>query len=240
VAVRLAIMTPTYNERANIDEFLTTLRATEPDADVYIVDDASPDGTGIRVAEHAAKDARIHLISRQGPRGYAAASREGLQRIAEGPYDAVVSIDCDFSHDPNAISSLVREIDSGSDIVVGSRYVPGGGIRNWSLFRRVLSTVGNRYSTWILGLPVRDCTSGFRAYRIALVRSGILSHTTSSGYAFLTESLLRIHTAGTWRISEVPIVYVQRGAGQSKMSRKIIIESMIRVTGWGLRRLGRP
>lgn len=235
--MRIAVMTPTYNERANIDAFLQQVRNAVPDADIFVVDDSSPDGTAARVTEHAARNPKVHLISRQGPRGYAAASREGLSQIAADDYDAIVTIDCDLSHDPAVIPVMLGGIETGVDLILGSRYVDGGGIRNWSLARRLLSRWGNRYSTWLLGLPVRDCTTGFRAYRANVIRSGSLSQTTSEGYAFLTESLFRIHESGRWNIAEVPITYVERTAGRSKMSKAIVAESILRVTGMGLRRL---
>lgn len=235
--MRIAVMTPTYNERANIDSFLQQVRNAVPDVNIFVVDDSSPDGTAARVTEHAAHDPKVHLISRQGPRGYAAASREGLSRIAADDYDAIVTIDCDLSHDPAVIPVMLSRIATGVDLVLGSRYVDGGGIRNWSPARRLLSRWGNRYSTWLLGLPVRDCTTGLRAYRVNLVRSGVISQTTSEGYAFLTESLFRIHESGRWNIAEVPITYVERTAGSSKMSSSIVVESMQRVTWWGVRRL---
>jgi glycosyltransferase involved in cell wall biosynthesis len=235
--MRVAVMTPTYNECENISAFLEHVRNAVPDADVFVVDDASPDGTAARVVDHAAQDSRIHLISRQGPRGYAAASREGLARIIDDDYDAIVTIDCDLSHDPAVIPAMLTSLASDADLVIGSRYVAGGGIRNWSLFRRMLSRYGNWYAGLILGVGVRDCTSGFRAYRGSLVRSGVLSATSSEGYAFLTESLFRIREAQQWTIAEVPITYIERTAGRSKMSRAIIAESVLRVTALGVQRI---
>lgn len=237
--MRVAVMSPTYNERDNIDQFLTEVAKVLPEADIYIVDDESPDGTGARVREHAASNPRLHLIARTGPRGYAAASREGLTTISQADYDVVVTIDCDLSHSPAVIPQMLEHIAGGADMVIGSRYVRGGGVENWSLFRRVLSRLGNWYTAFILGLPVRDCTAGFRTYRTDLLRRTDLASTASDGYAFLTETLLRIHNAGNVRIVEVPIVYVNRAFGESKMNKTIISESMWRVTAWGLQRLRR-
>ena len=230
-------MTPTYNERANIDEFLLQLRNAVPDADIFVVDDSSPDETAARVTEHAAHDPKVHLISRQGPRGYAAASREGLRLIAASGYDVVVTLDCDLSHDPRTIPLMIEAVGMGADVVVGSRYIAGGGVRNWSLFRRVLSRCGNWYTALMLGVGVKDCTSGFRAYRAEIIRSGAITATTSSGYAFLTEVLLRVRQNQTYSVVEVPIIYTDRTAGSSKMSSSIVVESMQRVTWWGVRRL---
>ena len=246
--MRVAVMTPTFNERANIDEFVRRTRAAVPDAHIFVVDDASPDGTGKRVVELAASDSLLSLMSRDGARGYAAASRDGLTRISAQGFDAIVTIDCDLSHDPRDIPMLLEALSRGADVSIGSRYVPGGGVRNWPLSRRLLSRWGNWYTSLMLGLGVRDCTSGFRAYRSEVVRSGVVAATTSDGYSFLTEVLYRLRGgfvgAGgapnehvRWRITEVPIIYTERVAGESKMNKSIISESMRRVTLWGLRRL---
>jgi len=235
--MRIAIMSPTYNERDNIDEFLQRVLAAAPSADVFIVDDNSPDGTGQRVRDLSSENSRVHLISRSGERGYAAASREGLVHLANNGYEAIVTIDCDLSHDAQVIPAMLAQLESGANVVIGSRYVPGGGVRNWSLARRILSRTGNWYTGFMLGVGVRDCTSGFRAYRGDIIRSGTISSTTSNGYAFLTEVLYRLRQRGVTGLVEVPIVYVERVAGESKMNKTIISESMRRVTGWGLGRL---
>jgi dolichol-phosphate mannosyltransferase len=234
--MKLAIMSPTYNERDNVDEFLHRVGAVIPTADIYIVDDDSPDGTGSRVREIGTSNPRVRLIARTGERGYAAASRDGLVQLARAGYDAIITIDCDLSHDPAVIPVMLDQLESGADVVVGSRYVIGGGVRNWSLFRRLLSRCGNWYTGFMLGVGVRDCTSGFRAYRSEVIRSGTIADTTSNGYAFLTEVLFRLRQRGVGNFVEVPIVYVERVAGESKMSKTIISESMRKVTGWGLER----
>jgi dolichol-phosphate mannosyltransferase len=232
-------MSPTYNERDNVDEFLQRVLAAVPLADVFIVDDNSPDGTGERVREHGTTNPKVHLVARHGPRGYAAASREGLTQIAAAGYDVIVTIDCDLSHDARVIPTMLERIAQGADIVVGSRYVSGGGVSNWSLGRRLLSRCGNWYTAVMLGVGVRDCTTGFRAYRGDIIRAGTIAETTSNGYAFLTEVLFRLRQRGDCRIVEVPIVYENRVAGDSKMSKTIISESMLRVTGWGFERIFR-
>jgi len=235
--VRLAVVTPTYNERENIDEFLARVTAAVPAADIFVVDDASPDGTGHRVREHATLDPRVHLLTRTGERGYAAASREGLAMIASRGYDIIVTIDCDLSHDPIVIPAMVQHIEAGADVVIGSRYVRGGQVQNWSLYRRLLSRLGNLYTGFMLGLNVRDCTSGFRAYRGAVIRDGTVGTTIANGYAFLSEVLLRLRQTGSYHIVETPITYTDRRAGESKMDKTIIGESMRLVTVWGLRRI---
>jgi len=230
-------MSPTFNERENIDRFLTKVRSAVPQADVFIVDDNSPDGTGDRVAEWAATDACIHLLSRQGSKGYADASREGLATIAAAGFDVVVTIDCDLSHDPSEISNMLKQIAEGADVVIGSRYVRGGGVENWSLFRRLLSRWGNRYTAFMLGVPVRDCTSGFRAYQRDVIRSGVFGDTNSAGYAFLSVVLFRLRHEKHILIRETPIIYRERTLGESKMNRTIMRESMQLVTRWGVQRL---
>jgi dolichol-phosphate mannosyltransferase len=235
--MRIAVMSPTYNERDNVDEFLRRVLAAVPTADVYIVDDNSPDGTGQRVRELSITNPQIHLITRVDERGYAAASREGLVHLANDGYDAIVTIDCDLSHDARVIPTMLARLESGASVVIGSRYVPGGGVRNWSVTRRILSRLGNWYTGFMLGVGVHDCTSGFRAYRGEVIRSGTIANTTSNGYAFLTEVLYRLRQRGVTGFVEVPIVYENRIAGESKMSKTIISESMRRVTGWGFERL---
>ena len=237
--MRIAVLTPTYNERDNIKEFLVRIQAVAPSAHIYFVDDNSPDGTADLVAEHARQDPRVNLISRDGERGYAAASREGLALLASKSYDAIVTMDCDLSHDPTAIPVMLNQLRSGADMVIGSRYIPGGGVRNWSLFRRALSRWGNRYTALMLGVGVRDCTSGFRVYKPEVISRGIVASTTSNGYAFLSEVLMELHATRHYRVVEVPIVYVDRVSGQSKMNKTIISESMRLVTKWGLGRLFR-
>jgi dolichol-phosphate mannosyltransferase len=235
--VRVAVMSPTFNERENIDQFLTRVRSVLPQADVFIVDDDSPDGTGARVAEWATRDSSFHLLSRRGSKGYAEASREGLEVIAGQDYDAIVTIDCDLSHDPAEIPHMLQRIREGADVVIGSRYVRGGGVEDWSVFRRLLSRWGNRYTAFMLGVHVRDCTSGFRAYQVDVIRSGVIGATTSTGYAFLSEVLFRLRHEQRFSIHEVPIIYRDRTSGESKMNKTIISESMRLVTKWGLARL---
>jgi dolichol-phosphate mannosyltransferase len=226
-------MSPTYNERENIDQFLTRVRSSVPQADIFIVDDNSPDGTAARVAEWASKDSAVYLLTRHGARGYAEASREGLTKIASEGYDVIITIDCDLSHDPEVIPRMLQCITAGADLVIGSRYVRGGGVEDWSVFRRMLSRCGNRYTALMLGVHARDCTSGFRAYRVDVIRSGVIGLTTSTGYAFLSEVLFRLPRNQRISIHEIPIVYRERTSGESKMNRTIISESMRLVTKWG-------
>jgi dolichol-phosphate mannosyltransferase len=160
-----------------------------------------------------------------------------LATIATAGFDVIVTIDCDLSHDPAEISNMLEQITEGADVVIGSRYVRGGSVEDWSLFRRLLSRWGNRYTAFMLGVRVRDCTSGFRAYRTEVIRSGVISPTTSSGYAFLSEVLFRLRREQRFSVHEIPIIYRDRTSGESKMNKTIIRESMRLVTKWGLARL---
>jgi dolichol-phosphate mannosyltransferase len=232
--VRAVVVLPTYNEAENIDDMLRTLRAVVPSADILVVDDSSPDGTG-RIADAVAAElGQIEVLHRVGKNGLGAAYREGFGRAFDAGYDAVVSMDSDFSHDPAVIPEMLRCIEQGADAAIGSRYVAGGGTLHWPLHRRLLSKWGNRYTGWALGVDVRDCTSGFRAYRTSMLAAVDPAGTTAEGYAFLTELVQRLSRASA-RIVEVPIVFRDRARGQSKMSGAIIVESMLLVTRWGLR-----
>ncbi len=227
---------PTYNERENVAALLTAVRATLPAADVLVVDDNSPDGTASIVEEVAADLGQIKLLRRPGKHGLGSAYREGFAVALDEGYDAVVSMDVDFSHDPTSLPELLALLEAGADAVIGSRYVPGGATVDWPLHRRVLSRWGNRYTSLVLRLQVRDCTSGFRAYRASALAAIEPSSTTAEGYAFLTELVRRLVRSG-YRVMETPIVFRDRRYGESKMSSRIIVESMLLVTRWGVRDL---
>jgi dolichol-phosphate mannosyltransferase len=231
--VRSVVVAPTYNERENIELFLRAVRSSAPDVDVLIVDDNSPDGTGDVADQVAAELGQIKVLHRPGKQGLGSAYRQGFSIALDEGYDVVVSMDCDFSHDPQVIASLIAAIDSGNDAVIGSRYVPGGGTVDWPAHRRLLSRWGNRYVGVLLGLGVHDCTSGFRAYASPALRDIDPMSTTAEGYAFLTELVRRLATRG-YRVGEVPITFRDRERGTSKMSSRIIVESMLLVTRWGV------
>jgi dolichol-phosphate mannosyltransferase len=230
--MRVLVVTPTYQEADNVVRFLEAVRASVPDASILIVDDNSPDGTGQLADECATRLGQIEVLHRAGKTGLGSAYREGFRIALSGPYDVVVSMDVDFSHDPTAIPSLLRRIEQGADAGVGSRYVPGGGTVRWPWHRRMLSRWGNRYTATVLRLPIRDCTSGFRAYRSEALRAIDPATTTAEGYAMLTEYVRRLSRRG-FSVAEVPITFVDREYGTSKMSGRIIAESMMLVTGWG-------
>ncbi len=231
--MRAVVVVPTYNERENVVEFVRAVRAAVPEADVLVIDDNSPDGTGQLADEVAAEVGQVKVLHRPGKQGLGSAYRHGFTLALDEGYDVIVSMDVDFSHDPSVIPSMIAAIEQGADAVVGSRYVPGGGTVNWPLHRRVLSRWGNRYTGSVLGLGIRDCTSGFRAYRATAMRSIDHATTTAEGYAFLTELVRRLVAKG-YVVTEVPITFRDREFGASKMSGRIIAESMMLVTRWGI------
>ena len=229
----VAVVLPTYNESENIARLLTQLRNVLPDARLFVVDDNSPDGTG-DIAERCAREmGGIEVLHRPGKQGLGSAYRQGFTHVIAQGVDVVVSMDVDFSHDPLAIPAMLAAIESGSDAVIGSRYVSGGGTENWPLHRRLLSRWGNLYTGAVLGVKVRDCTSGFRAYRSSALAAIAPETTKAEGYAFLSELVVRLSRRGL-KISEVPILFIDRENGTSKMSGRIIIESMLLVTRWGI------
>jgi dolichol-phosphate mannosyltransferase len=232
--MRVLVVLPTYNEWDNVQELLPEVRASVPDADLLVVDDNSPDRTGDVVARLAEELGQIALMRRPGKQGLGSAYRAGFEYALDHGYDVVVSMDVDLSHDPDVLPELVRLIEAGADAVIGSRYVPGGATVDWPLHRRVLSRWGNRYTSFVLRLQVRDCTSGFRAYRAATLKEIDPGTTTAEGYAFLTELVRRLVRAGV-RVMETPIVFRDRRHGTSKMSGRIVAESMWLVTMWALR-----
>ena len=229
----VAVVLPTYNESENIARLLTQLRQVLPDSRLYVVDDNSPDGTGEIAERCAAELGGIEVLHRPGKQGLGSAYRHGFAYVISQGVDVVVSMDVDFSHDPLVIPAMLAAIEAGSDAVIGSRYVNGGGTKNWPIHRRLLSRWGNLYTAAVLGVSVRDCTSGFRAYRASAL-AGIAPETTKAeGYAFLSELVVRLSRRGM-KISEVPILFVDRENGTSKMSGRIIAESMLLVTRWGV------
>ncbi len=231
--MRVAVVLPTYNESENIARLLTQLRTVVPDGRLYVVDDNSPDGTGDIAERCAAELGGIEVIHRPGKQGLGSAYRQGFAHVIAQGVDVIVSMDVDFSHDPLSIPAMLAAIDAGSDAVIGSRYVNGGGTKNWPLHRRLLSRWGNLYTGAVLGVKVRDCTSGFRVYRASALAAIAPETTKAEGYAFLSELVVRLSRRGS-KISEVPILFIDRENGTSKMSGRIIVESMLLVTRWGI------
>jgi dolichol-phosphate mannosyltransferase len=236
--MRSVVVVPTYQEAGNITRFLAAIRAAVPDADVLVVDDASPDGTGELAEQAAAELGQIKVLHRPGKQGLGTAYREGFRLAVDEGYDVVVHMDADLSHDPAAVPDLFAGIERGAGVVIGSRYVPGGSTPNWPLHRRLLSRWGNRYTATVLRLPLRDVTSGFRAVRSDVLRDADPASARAEGYAFLTELVRRYVRIGV-RVEEIPIAFRDREHGESKMSGRIIAESMTLVTAWAAQDLWR-
>ena len=235
--MRSIVVVPTYQEADNIVALLEALRTEVPDAEILILDDDSPDGTGRLAEEVGAELGSITVLHRPEKAGLGAAYREGFSWALEKGFDVVVQMDCDLSHDPAAVKDLMAELTRTGpvDCVIGSRYVPGGSTPNWPWHRRWLSRWGNRYTAAALDLEVHDVTSGFRAYRAASLAAIQPETTRSTGYAFMSE-LARRMAAEQMEVREIPITFVDRAYGTSKMSVRIMIESLSLVTVWGVRR----
>jgi dolichol-phosphate mannosyltransferase len=231
--VRTLVVTPTYQEAENIVEFLERARAAAPDADILVVDDNSPDGTAERADEVNARLGHIEVLRRPRKIGIGEAVRAGFELGLDRGYDVVVQIDADLSHDPAALPDLLREIANGADAAIGSRYVPGGSIPHWPWYRRAISKWGNRYATLVLGLPIRDATSGYRAFRADTLKAADFGHTRSKGYGFQIELCYRVWQHGG-RIAQVPITFTDRVRGHSKMSLSVGAEELGLVTWWAL------
>jgi dolichol-phosphate mannosyltransferase len=232
---RVLIAIPTYNERDNIGSLLPALLERHPDAHVVVVDDNSPDGTGDIVAALARADRRIHLIRRDRKRGLGSAYRAAFAWALERGYAHVVVMDADYSHDPDEIARLLAAADR-ADVVVGSRYVPGGRIENWPWSRRVLSEAANRLARLMVGREIHDWTAGFKCYGRDALASLDLSAIRSEGYSFQVEILFHCRRAG-WKVEEVPISFIDRRLGRTKMSRREVSQAMATLLAIAWRRL---
>ena len=226
------IVTPTYNERYNLPLFLRATLEVAPGATILVVDDASPDGTGEVADELAAEDSRIVVLHRAGKLGLGTAYVEGFGKgLAEG-FERFIEMDTDLSHDPNYLPAFFAAFERGADVVIGSRNVPGGGVEGWGVGRHVLSKGGSLYARTILGVDVHDLTSGYKGYSRRALEAIDLARVHSNGYSFQIETTFRALRKGM-RVEEVPIVFVDRRAGESKMSRRIFAEAVLMV--WKLR-----
>ncbi len=223
---------PTYNERDNLESIVTRVRAAVPDADVLIVDDNSPDGTGEIADKLAASDTRVHVLHRPGKSGLGTAYITGFGWAMSNGYDVMVEMDADGSHDPADLPKMLTALES-ADLVIGSRYVPGGTVVNWPKSREVLSRGANVYVRIMLGISVHDATGGYRAYRAQTLRGVGLETVDSQGYCFQIDLTVRTVNNGG-KVTEVPITFTERAKGASKMSRAIIIEALWRVAQWGV------
>jgi len=228
------LVLPTYNEAENIEPFIAAVLNSSPEMHVLIVDDDSPDGTGLIADRLAARHPTVRVMHRTGERGLGKAYRAGFTAVADAGYSTVVCMDADFSHDPSVIPMFVKAIESGADVVVGSRYCEGGSIVNWPRRRTFLSKWGNLYTRNILGIGALDCTSGYRAYSARALSVIDPTTVTGDGYVFLSMILHRA-TRKSLNIREIPITFRNRTRGTSKMNSRIIVESMARVTLHGIR-----
>jgi dolichol-phosphate mannosyltransferase len=229
---RVLVVIPTYNEAENLEPVVGRLRAAVPEADVLVVDDGSPDGTGDIADRLAAAEPSVQVLHRSEKAGLGAAYIAGFRRaLAEG-YDVVVEMDSDGSHAPEELPRLLTALRE-ADLVIGSRWVPGGQIRNWPLYRQIISIGGSTYARVLLRFPVRDSTSGYRAFRRQVLEELKLDEVASQGYCFQIDLAWKTWRSG-FRVREVPITFTEREVGRSKMSRSIVIEALWRVAGWGL------
>ena len=229
---------PTYNEADSVSKIIDRVRAAVPDADVLVVDDGSPDGTGDIADRMAAVDERVHVLHRTAKQGLGAAYVAGFRWALQRGYATVVEMDADGSHQPEQLPRLLAAL-THADLVLGSRYVPGGRVENWPRRREALSRGGNAYTRLLLGVSLKDATGGYRAIRADALRGIDLDDVASQGYCFQVDLAWRAVRAGL-RVVEVPITFVEREEGTSKMSGAIVREALWRVTQWGIQhRLGR-
>ena len=230
---RVLIVMPTYNERQNLEMMAGRIRESTPQADLLVVDDNSPDGTGDLAEKLVETDQHVHVMHRTEKAGLGKAYIAGFSWALEHGYDVVVEMDADGSHRPEDLPRLLSAIDAGADGVIGSRWVPGGKVVNWPKKREVLSRGANIYTRLMIGFGIKDATGGYRAYRASTLRKIDLSNVDSAGYSFQVDITVRILRAGL-RLVEVPITFVEREHGVSKMDGAIIREAFWRVAQWGV------
>ncbi len=229
---RVAVLIPTYNERENLPGIIARVRASAPEVDVVVLDDNSPDGTGAVADSIAATDGQVRVMHRSGKEGLGKAYLAGFRLVMDEGYDAAVEMDADGSHLPEQLPSLLAAL-ADADLVIGARWVRGGEVRNWPVHRKVLSVGANVYTKVMLGMHVNDATAGYRAYRTSALRTMGLDGVQSQGYCFQIDLTLRAVRAGL-RVVEVPITFVEREVGVSKMGHDIVREALTSVTRWGL------
>ena len=232
--LRVLMVVPTYDEVDNLEPLVRRLRAAVPEAEMLVVDDNSPDGTGDLADRLAAEDDAVHVLHRAGKGGLGAAYRVGFAWALARDYDVIGEMDADGSHQPEQLPALLSAIEAGADLALGSRYVPGGSVVNWPVHRLGLSRGGNLYVRTLLGIAVRDATSGFRLYRREALAKIDLDSVRSTGYVFQTDMVSRVLNAGL-AVQEVPIEFIERVRGESKMSGAVAWESLWRITRWGVR-----
>jgi dolichol-phosphate mannosyltransferase len=225
---KAVVCLPTYNERENLEPMLRALG--DKAVRVLVIDDNSPDGTG-EIADRLAQElGYVDVLHRERKEGLGPAYLAGFERALADGAELVLEMDCDFSHDPNDVPRLIAAVESGADLALGSRYVPGGGVRNWGLLRRVISAGGSLYARVLLGVKVRDLTGGFKCYRRGVLEAIDLDSVEAKGYAFQIETTYRVLRAG-FDVVEVPIIFADREVGGSKMSKAIVAEAIWKVPG---------
>lgn len=229
---RAVVVIPTYNEVENLAEIIARVRRSVPTIDVLVVDDGSPDGTGELADRLAAEDPHVHVVHRHAKEGLGAAYKEGFRVALADGYDVIGEMDADGSHQPEQLPALLAALEH-ADLVIGSRWVPGGSVVNWPWHRRALSQAGNLYTRALLGIGVRDATAGFRLFRRRTLETVGLDRVQAQGYVFQVELAYRALQAGL-RVREVPIEFVERERGDSKMTPEVARESLVRITRWGL------
>ncbi|WP_018155803.1 polyprenol monophosphomannose synthase [Demetria terragena] len=229
---RTLVLVPTYNERDNLPLLIQKVRAAVPAADVLVLDDNSPDGTGDVADQLAAADPHVSVLHRTEKAGLGAAYLAGFDWGLQRGYELLVEIDADGSHPPTVLPTMLRAAED-ADVVIGSRYVPGGSVVNWPMHRQLLSRGGNLYIKVLLSMPVNDATAGYRVYRATALHHIGLDSVSSTGYCFQTDLTWRA-TRGGLRVREVPITFVEREIGESKMNPEVARESLVRITGWGI------
>ena len=232
--MRCLVVIPTYQEVGNVEHVLRRSRIALPDAEVLIVDDGSPDGTADRAEAIAEEVGRVSVLRRTAKDGLGAAYRAGFSWGIQRGFEVLIEMDADLQHDPGSLPHLLASVEGGADLAIGSRYVEGGSIPSWSWHRRALSRYGNRYAALVLGLPIADTTSGFRAYHVNALRLLDTGAFRADGYGFQIETAYRVSRAGG-RIVEVPIAFGDRVEGASKMSWRIVAEALVLVTWWACR-----
>ncbi len=231
-AQRTVVCIPTYNEIDSLPVTLSRLMEAVPHAHALVIDDGSPDGTGKWAQEQADANPRVHVLHRRGKQGLGAAYRAGFAWAIGQGYDVICEMDADGSHRPEQLPRLLGAVAGGADLAIGSRWVPGGRVENWPLFRRMISQAGNLYTRLALGIRVRDATAGYRAFRRETLAAVAGEDIASSGYCFQIDMTWRV-LQHRGEVVEVPITFVERVAGASKMSRAIVAEALWRVTVWG-------
>ena len=230
---RVVMVVPTYDEADNLAWIVGRLRRAQPDVHVLVVDDSSPDGTGKIADELAAADEAVQVVHRTRKEGLGAAYKHGFRVALDAGYDVIGEMDADGSHQPEQLHLLLEAL-TDADLVIGSRWIPGGSVVNWPFHRELLSRGGNLYVRLLLGVTVRDATAGFRLFRRSTLEAIDLDGVESTGYVFQTDMVTRCQRLGL-RVREVPIEFVERVRGDSKMSGRVAVESLRRVTVWGLR-----